>query len=157
LEKEGETNFGIFGSSFGGFIGIFAAAKDTRVDALVLRSPVTYTDGMFDELRSEVEKSGRVELEEMDGQYIDKSFFEDFDTYDVEFVLKKIKTPTLIFHGTADKVVPFEYSRRFYRNLKATKELVEINGEGHIFSAENDHIILEKIISWLPQHFDLLK
>ncbi len=153
LEKEGKENFAIYGSSFGGFIGIFAA-QDPRIDALVLRSPVTYTDGIFDDLRSEVKKQGKVELEEMNHQYMDKSFFADFDTYNVESILDKIKVPTLIFHGTADEVVPFEYSRRFYQNLNTKKKLVEIDGAGHIFDVEHDHVTLEKTISWLSKHLN---
>lgn len=151
LEKKVENDFAVHGSSFGGFIGIFAAANDPRIDWLVLRSPVTYTNGIFDELRTEVKKRGKVELEQMNHQYIDKSFFADLDSYNVESVLDEIEIPTLIFHGTDDKVVPLEYSKRFYRNLRAEKELVEINGEGHIFDVKKDQATLKQTANWLDK------
>lgn len=154
FETEGEDKFGILGSSFGGLIAIHAVAVDSRINALVLRAPVTYTQSVFAELREEVTKKGKMDLEEMPGEHIDKIFFEDLDNYHAEDASGKIKAPTLIFHGTDDEVVPIKDSKKFYRSLDVEKNLIEAEGEGHVFSGEGGREVLEKSAHWFSKYLD---
>ena len=45
--------------------------------------------------------------------------------------LKGIKCPTLIIHGTHDRVIPFFMGQEVYRELNTTKAFVSIKGAGH--------------------------
>jgi len=51
------------------------------------------------------------------------------------FHLKKVTTPTLIFHGTKDRSVPYEQGWEYYRALqqigKAPVRFISFPGEGH--------------------------
>ncbi len=64
--------------------------------------------------------------------------------------------PTLIFHGTADDIVPIDQSRRFHQALaKAGVEtkLVELAGEGHGFlQPENQKRWLDEMTRFLTTH-----
>lgn len=156
LESEmDEGKFGLFGSSFGGLIAIHLAPEDARVKALSLRSPVTYAANLFTDYREVVVREGRVDLEDESGEfdYIEKSFFEDLEKYDAEVALEALKTPTLMFHGTDDGVVPIEDTRRFHEQLSAEKELHEFEGEGHVFSAKADQRVLENTAKWFSKFF----
>ncbi len=154
LEREmNEERFGLFGSSFGGLIAIHLAPRDERVKALTLRSPVTYAENLFAEYRGVVAREGRVDLEGEPGEfdYIDESFFEDLRGYDAEEVLESLETPTLLFHGTMDEVVPIEDTRRFCEKLRVEKELHEYEGEGHVFSVGKDQAVLKKSAQWFSK------
>lgn len=49
--------------------------------------------------------------------------------------INRLKMPVLILHGTEDRVVPFEMSRRLYENAPSPKRLKLILGGGHNNSA----------------------
>jgi fermentation-respiration switch protein FrsA (DUF1100 family) len=49
--------------------------------------------------------------------------------------INRLKMPVLILHGTDDRVVPFEMSRRLYEQASSPKRLKLIMGGGHNNSA----------------------
>ena len=151
-EENGEENFAIYGSSFGGLIGIHAAAQDSRISSLGLRAPATFTSDIFSEIEKTVLKEGKISLEdEMEGAFMDKSFFEALEKYDAIEAAEEIDVPIIIFHGTEDDVVPIEDSRKFYQLLETRKEIHEISGEGHVFSTEKDNEVLKKASDWFAE------
>ncbi|MDO4545875.1 MAG: alpha/beta fold hydrolase [Bacillota bacterium] len=50
----------------------------------------------------------------------------------------KIRTPILYIHGSEDKFVPTEMSRRMYEDTQAPKELCIIEGAAHVQSQDTD-------------------
>lgn len=154
LEGEGEGSYAIYGSSFGGLIAVHVAASDPRVEALGLRAPATFTEGIFGDLREEArEKGGSVDLEDrMAGARMEMSFFEDLERYDAAEAAREIGAPTIILHGGADDVVPIEDSKRFYEILTAEKKFVEMEGEGHVFGPEGDLAALRGAADWFSKH-----
>lgn len=54
----------------------------------------------------------------------------------------KISAPVLIFHGTADKVVPYDEGKKLFNAIKSEKKFVAVEGAGHLDFAE-DFLILE--------------
>ncbi len=152
LEESGEETFTIYGSSFGGLIAIHVAARDERVGAVSLRAPVTYTEMVLADLRKEVERRGRIPLEEMPGEYIEESFFEDLKSYDIEEAAETINVPTLIFQGNDDDIVPSEGTKEFYRKLNVKKKILVYGGEGHVFSRKNDRDALEETSKWFSNY-----
>lgn len=73
----------------------------------------------------------------MVGPLIGKTYADDPAAHDRASPIKyvtKAAPPFLIFHGTADRVVPIDQSRRLAEKLKdvgAAARLVEVPGEGH--------------------------
>lgn len=65
--------------------------------------------------------------------------------------LKKSATPKLFIHGTADSVVPVSHSIRMHEEAKAPKELLILDGVGHIDALNGKHAVkyVDRIIDFL--------
>jgi len=51
-----------------------------------------------------------------------------FETYKY---IDKVAAPVYIFHGTADKLIPFTNAERLMKHAKAADKLIPLPGEGH--------------------------
>ena len=66
-------------------------------------------------------------------------FKKDFQEYELRSPVNfadKIKKPVLLFHGTQDKVVPIEQSKKLFNKIKNNNvynNFIEYEGEGHGF------------------------
>lgn len=65
--------------------------------------------------------------------------------------LKDIRVPTLILHGTADKIVPFANSAVLKKGIKDSK-LIEYPGVGHGFLYERAEEINAAVLEFLREH-----
>ncbi|MBU6141145.1 MAG: alpha/beta hydrolase [Proteobacteria bacterium] len=54
------------------------------------------------------------------------------DHFDSEKFAPKIVSPTLIFHGTADEVVPFSEGKNLFEKITSPKKFIEVQGAGHL-------------------------
>jgi pimeloyl-ACP methyl ester carboxylesterase len=131
IEQElGIKTIGLFGSSMGGFISILHASKNSNVNALVvLATPFSMTELFF-------AGNSNIDSYEVDGFGFSYEFLNDVKTHGnlSEEILKNVSSPTLIYHGDLDLLVPKTHAKRLYDNLKVEKELRMINGGDHIFS-----------------------
>jgi pimeloyl-ACP methyl ester carboxylesterase len=113
-------SIGIVGFSQGGLVGSTAAAKDKRVESLVLWSPVTiplhcYGGLLMDEgIRKGLAlPDGGYDIFSLylNGQYLDwdlplgKGFFEDLFRIDPIAEIKKFKNPMMVIVGKNDPIV----------------------------------------------------
>jgi pimeloyl-ACP methyl ester carboxylesterase len=57
-------------------------------------------------------------------------FVEDEARYPIATLVRKLKTPTLILHGTQDEAVPYRLSRNFAQKVQVAK-LTLIAGGDH--------------------------
>lgn len=64
--------------------------------------------------------------------------------------LGEIAVPTLVIHGTADRMVPLQYGRDLAREIAST-ELHEIEGAGH--DVMSDPHVAPLVGAWLQRHF----
>jgi alpha-beta hydrolase superfamily lysophospholipase len=64
----------------------------------------------------------------------------DFEFDDLDYVpaASKLEVPMLILHGTDDRTIPLEVSRRFAREGGTNLRLVEFRGAAHVQSWNND-------------------
>ncbi|RLE47026.1 hypothetical protein DRJ22_00455 [Candidatus Woesearchaeota archaeon] len=144
LKKKGFSVFGLAGSSFGGLACLIAASKSKDLSALALKCPVSnYLE------RERATKPGKLLIDWKkkgfrfilgpDGKKhrLNYSFFEDFKNNNGYSAAKKIKIPVLIVHGSADKVVPVEQSKKTAKIIKDCK-LVIVRGADHRFSKQKD-------------------
>jgi alpha-beta hydrolase superfamily lysophospholipase len=63
----------------------------------------------------------------------------------------EVVCPVYLFHGTEDKIIPFDHSVRLERSIRAPHRLIRIEGGGHNdlsdfgpFNSELDQILLDK-------------
>jgi dipeptidyl aminopeptidase/acylaminoacyl peptidase len=71
------------------------------------------------------------------------------------------RTPTLLIHGSADDLVPFDQSRTMERALRsagADVRLVELENEGHNgWSTRNEALVLTEIETFLARHLPVTR
>lgn len=111
----GKDKYALFGSSYGGYIALQYAAKNS-VLALCLKAPVSDYMPLIRAANKEF-KSGEFEKEAKD--------------VNIYKMAKNIKAPTLIVHGGDDEVVPLEQSEKLLKSLGGEKELAIIHAGTH--------------------------
>ena len=102
-----------WGRSLGATMAAYAASKEPP-DGLILESG-------FPDARSLLRASPPM------------AFLALFSTYrfsTIEF-LRRVRVPSLVMHGDADRVVSFEYGRRLFAQIDGPKQFVAIRGGGH--------------------------
>ena len=66
----------------------------------------------------------------------------------VAALASQIKAPCLLVHGTEDDVVPIQDSRDIFARANEPKQLVEIQGAGHVFAGEFTAMMVEQVVNW---------
>jgi dipeptidyl aminopeptidase/acylaminoacyl peptidase len=62
----------------------------------------------------------------------------------------KIDFPKLFLHGSEDKVVPCEDSKKLYKKSHCSKRFVLIEGADHVFS-KHKSLVIEETLKWLKE------
>jgi pimeloyl-ACP methyl ester carboxylesterase len=73
-----------------------------------------------------------------------------FDTYDR---LPGLRIPTLVLHGTEDRVIPVENGRRLAERIPGA-ELVLLDGAGHLYHSEQAETADEAVLDFVRRHTD---
>ena len=137
---------GLCGWSYGGFMTMWGVSQTRRFKAAVAGAGIS----------NWVSFHGGSILHTWD------SIFYEADPYDPNSVYAsrsavyhshKISTPTLILHGDADRDVPVDQGREFFRALKdrgVETQLVLYPGSGHgPHEPRHIHDVLERSLGWL--------
>jgi uncharacterized protein len=67
--------------------------------------------------------------------------------------LDRIRVPTLIVHGDADRCVPVAQARLAHERIRAPKDLVIVPGGGHSLGRPAERVVaLESATRWIEQH-----
>lgn len=69
------------------------------------------------------------------------------DRFDSIKYAAKITSPTLIFHGTADHVVPYAEGQKLFAAIKSEKQFITVEGAGHL--QFDNQFLLEKANDFL--------
>ncbi len=137
----------LFGMSFGGKV-VSHATEDLDVEALILKSPVTYSS-IMDKFREVVEEKGS--YTHFADKTIDEQFFEDFDTYSFDDVSEGLACPVAIFHGGADTTVHFENSSKAIEEFGTEALLYKLESEEHSMSDKGEEKLRDMMFVWLDQ------
>jgi len=139
----------LIGSSMGGLTALwYAASNPDRVAALVLIAPAFEMAGrMLLSLGAAKARRWReqgimhleTEYAEFDLEY---GFVEDESHYPTGHLVEKLTTPTLIFHGTNDDLVPYHLSVSFARR-KPGVTLVLVEDGDHRLTAHKEGLFEE--------------
>lgn len=159
LRGLGYTKIALAGSSFGGIASIMAASKTNTLSFLVLKCPVSeYNEKEFLTHREEFEKwkqTGYKTYYDEEGKEIYRvkfSFYEDAKYNNGYEAAPKIKVPTLIVHGDADRTVPISQSIKTSK-LISNCELKVVHGADHRFERpEEFKQMINAIVDFIVKH-----
>lgn len=113
--------FGLMGSSMGGLVSLWAAAKNQAYRAIV-----TWATPW------QIRKSP-VKAATSDGVVLDDAFFADLEQYRLDQVLKGVQR-CLVVHGRDDELVPVFHAQRIYQSLAEPKCIEVFPEADHRFS-----------------------
>jgi alpha-beta hydrolase superfamily lysophospholipase len=143
---------GILGTSFGGFLALRCAVADDVVpglsapDAVVaIAGPHTLTPlGDLQPILQEgfVHLSGAADVAAADELLADVTLTGH---------LERLRTPTLVVHGDADRVIPVAHGDRIAAELGSRAEFDRVVGGSH--SCNNHHTTVRpRVADWLSDH-----
>lgn len=159
LKQQGYKKIGLFGSSYGGFTAILAAAHAPELFVLLLKCPVSDYFGKLmaklchTEIREWKEK-GWTSYVSSDGRKQNKlnyTFFADPNNDKGYDAAKKIMIPTLIMHGDVDTTVPLEQSKRLASLIKEAK-LIIFPDCGHHFESKDFDRSNKECVEFVLEH-----
>lgn len=143
LEKVDSSRLFLVGSSQGGYVSAYVAAKrPADVRALILNFPAFCIGEDAGKLVERESIGGAVpERAEIGGLTIGKRYLQDALATDIYAEISGYSGDVLIIHGSDDEIVPTECSLRAARIYGPSAELVVLDGMGHGFR------------NLLPQHY----
>lgn len=141
----------LWGESYGGLTSIIAAGKDeTKIDYLILESPVSNGFDMIENVMKDISRKQGVPLDFMikTGDLYSKAklgiSFSDMDGSDY---MKNIKIPVLITHFKADKLTPPYMAEDLYKaKADDKKELITVDNYKHATFAYKDREGYKQIV-----------
>lgn len=166
VKSHGYTTLGLVGASFGGAISVLyvSSEKEKRISALCLLNPVLNFDHTFlhpllpwikekkDHIRHDLEEKGWAELGSRKF-IIGKPLFDEMVIREPYKEMHAIEIPTIIFHGSADKHVPYEDSKE-YVDFLPNGSFVSIEGSEHGFHDEPyTENVIDGVVSFFTKQF----
>lgn len=118
LNEQGlpESRIILFGESLGtGVATQLAADPETSPLAVILEAPYTSAADV-----------ARTRYWFLPVDLLMKDQFRSLD------FVPRVKAPVFVFHGTADRIVPYAQGKRLYDAFTGTKEFLSMEGNGHI-------------------------
>ncbi|TFG12485.1 alpha/beta fold hydrolase [Candidatus Thorarchaeota archaeon] len=155
---------GVYGASYGGAIGVCAAARDPRISALCLRAPVYDTlwfaqssmirpavDNIVENDPSQIRGIEDSETQEL----ILNNLVEDAKIHNPMNEISKISPrPLFIIHGSDDEGIDLAGVKRLFEAAGAPKNLVVVEGANHVLSDPTAYeITMKSIVDWFSNTF----
>jgi len=121
LKAYDENEIVLYGRSFGTGIASRLASKNNPC-RLILESPF----------------SSAVDLGKHRFPFLPISWLSEFRFPSTDY-MQEIKCPVYIFHGTADKVIPYKFAQKLFKSIPGDgKQLYTIEGGGHNYLQDYD-------------------
>jgi len=131
--------YGILGSSFGGYVGLLYAARHPVAALSVWATPCDLLS---------ISKN----IPQEDLQKLKQGFFEDARTYNLPAAIAGMPSVQVI-HGLNDEVVPVDQAALNHQALQEPKELLLLPGADHSISQpEQRSQAIEQSLAWFKRH-----
>ena len=136
LDNVDKNNIFLMGASQGGFVATYVAGtRPDDVRGLIAFYPAYVIQ---DDAKKRTDNGTNMKDSFMAlGARLGRIYDEDALSFDIYDVMKEFDGSVLIVHGTADGLVPYEYSERAAETF-ADAELVGIDGADHGFGGADD-------------------
>ena len=132
-------SFGILGSSFGGFLALFYAARHPVRALSVWATPLRLSDIYHT-------------IPEEDLQRLNKAFFTDAADYRLPELLATLHTVQII-HGEQDEVVPVRHAEEMFALTAGPKSLEIIAGADHAIRNTGDRAqAIRSSLAWFSRY-----
>lgn len=141
----------LLGVSQGGVVAtLVAASQPELVDRLILIYPAFV---LFDDVKETYERLGVISQDQIPEIITHRNaqlgglYLKDALQLDIEAIIRTIEIPTLIIHGTQDRVVPYQYAERA-QSLFPDAEFVTVEGGGHWIDGQFNEVAFPAIQSF---------
>lgn len=148
-EEAGYHKICYVGHSMGAAVGVLSAAKDERIELLVLLAGMIETKRFCDAEFGDQTPGSSLMWDEKDCP-LSEEFVEDMNK--VKSVLnktEKIEASWLVVHGDKDDLVPLEEGKAIYAKAYEPKHYVELEGADHVFSGDAEQAMCQAVVEWL--------
>ncbi len=147
----------LVGHSLGGTTCLVAASKSPEIKAVAtINSPChpKHVARHFPGLEEELSWKGEadVKIEGRDFR-IQKHFFDDLQSYDMESVLKKMKAALLVFHAPDDTTVNIQNASFIFSIAQHPKSFIALNEADHLITNRRDADYISNVISAWSQSY----
>ena len=149
LDKVDKDNVFLMGASQGGFVSTYVAGtRPERIKGLIAFYPAYV-------LQDDAKKRTNNGADMKDtfsalGATLSRVYDEDAMSFDIYNVMKKYDKKALILHGTADTLVPLEYSERAAKTIP-NATLIKIEGAGHGFGGADDKYATDMAVDFVKE------
>lgn len=142
----------LMGESQGGFVtAMTAAEKQDDVAGIILLYPAFVIQ---DNGRNSYPSIDQIpEQGSLFGAPIGRRYYADVWELDIYGEISAFEKPVLLFHGTADSMVPLSYSERA-RDSYQDAELIVVENGGHGFYGERAEQVSEQMFRFLKEHME---
>jgi dipeptidyl aminopeptidase/acylaminoacyl peptidase len=131
---------GLMGSSMGGYISLFTAARNPDIRSLAVWATPLQLRGK----RGDFEEEGYPLLKD--------DFYEDLARYELTSVIGVIRR-CLVLHGHSDELVPLWHAEKIHENLAEPRGLEIFSKGDHRFSDEHNRTrAIELSIQWFKRY-----
>ena len=142
-------SIGYVGHSMGSAVGVLLASMDDRVKFLVSLAGMVHTGAFAQREFSEVIPGQGTMWDDSDCP-LSQAYMDDLMQIDtVVGCASHIRVPWLLVHGKDDDVVPVQDSHDIFQKANEPKQLIEIDGAGHIFSGDSTGVMVDKVVDWI--------
>jgi len=131
---------GLVGSSLGGYVSLFKAARDKEIRALVIWATPLHLDDLGSKKQEEDEP--------LPGE----AFFRDLPKHALLPVLPKISN-CMVIHGEKDELVPVDQAWEIFQGLNGPKEIHVIEGADHrLTQISHRQRAMDLTVEWLKKY-----
>lgn len=139
------------GHSMGGAVGVIRASKDDRIQYLISLAGMVHTKAFAEREFGEMTPDAGTMWDDPDCP-LSQAYMDDLSGIDTVVERgSRIAVPWLLVHGSEDDVVPLQDSHDMFARAHEPKQLVVIDGAGHVFSDDAAPQMVAAVIEWVKR------